>query len=178
MVQSKQPPIDLSLNAAHVSLTDHVTMKGREIFEKYGPKIGWSELQAILADKECVRYPVEIVFDSSKLENDEIAYPEAKGDIPEDGFTLYIHPYFSLDTTRVPSIALYQLVLVNYGAFAAHADAEAFGAACLGLDVETYYVQLCEIADEISTSHLMSEPVMPETSHSGCSGGGSCGCKH
>ena len=151
MVQTKQPAIDLSLNAAHLSLTDHVIMKGNEIFEKYGPKIGWSELQKIIVDKECVRYPLDIVFDSVALENDEIAYPSAKGDLPEDGFTLYIHPYFSLDPTRIPA---------------------------LGIDIEAYYAQLCEIADEISTKHFVDEPVLPEVAHQGCSSGGSCGCSH
>lgn len=178
MVQTKQPAIDLSLNAAHLSLTDHVIMKGNEIFEKYGPKIGWSELQKIIVDKECVRYPLDIVFDSVALENDEIAYPSAKGDLPEDGFTLYIHPYFSLDPTRIPAIALYQLVLINYGTFASPGDAEAFGAAALGIDIEAYYAQLCEIADEISTKHFVDEPVLPEVAHQGCSSGVSCGCSH
>jgi len=161
---------------ARLSLTDHVIAKGCEIFAKYGPQIGWRELQSILADRDCVRYPCELVFDDRCLEPDELAFPAPKGERPEDGFTLYVHPYFSLDTARVPLIALYQLVLVNYGSFAAPRDAEFFAAAALGVDREEYYSALCSMADEISSSHLLDEAAGPDQEQAECSSGGSCSC--
>ena len=80
-----------------------------------------------------MRYPCEIVFDAAPLQAGEFAHPVAKGDRPEDGFTLYVHPFFMTQLEQVPLLVLYQLVLVNYGAFAAPEDAETFGAAALGL---------------------------------------------
>ena len=50
---------------------------------------------------------------------------------------------------QVPLLVLYQLVLVNYGAFAAAEDAETFGAAALGLSKDQYYQILCGLADEL-----------------------------
>jgi hypothetical protein len=143
--------MSLQLTAEHArqSLNSHVAAKGAEIFEKYGPRIGWKELQLVLNDRACVRYPCGIVFDSSPLQAGEFAYPRPNGRRPEDGFTLYVHPRFMTDLARVPWLAFYQLVRVNYGEFASPEDAETFGAGALGISKEAYYAALCEMADEI-----------------------------
>ncbi len=135
---------------ARQSLNSHVATRGAEINAKYGPHIGWKELLQILEDRACVRYPCPIVFDTAGLEPGEFAHPAPKGERPEDGFTMYVHPVFMTDLTRVPLLVLYQLVLVNYGEFASSDDAETFGAAAAGLSREDYYAQLCEMADELA----------------------------
>jgi len=38
---------------------------------------------------------------------------------------------------------------VNYGDFATPEDAEAFGAAALGLSPDEYYHEICELADQL-----------------------------
>ena len=131
------------------SLNSHVAAKGEEIRARYGPEIGWRELQRILADRAVVRYPCEIVFDASALRAGEFAYAAPNGENPEDGFKIHVHPYFSLQLARVPWLVLYQLVAVNYGSFASADDAETFGAAALGLGKEEYYAALCAMADEL-----------------------------
>ena len=140
----------LTAEDAKQSLTAHVSVKGEEIREKYGPKIGWNELQLILADRSACRYPCELVFDDAPLQEGEFAFPMPKGALPEDGFTLFVHPYFMPHLARVPYLALYQLVLINYGEFVSALDAESFGAAALGLSNEEYYQRLCEMSDEIN----------------------------
>jgi hypothetical protein len=139
----------LTADDARQSLTAHVAAKGAEIREKYGPHIGWKELERILNDRACVRYPCEIVFDARELEPGEFAHPLARGARPEDGFTMHVHPFFMTQLERVPELVLYQLVLVNYGAFATAEDAETFGAAALGISRDEYYASLCELADAI-----------------------------
>lgn len=139
----------LSAEDARQSLNAHVAAKGAEIFEKYGPHIGWKELQAILKDEDCVRYPCELVFDAASLQPGELAHPIPNGEQPSDGFTMFVHPIFMAQLAEVPRIVLYQLVLVNYGEFASSDDAEKFGAAALGLGVEDYYLQLCTLADQL-----------------------------
>jgi hypothetical protein len=140
----------LTTEDARQSLNDHVAAKALEIREKYGPHIGWAELQRILQDRTCVRYPCEIVFDATPLQSGELAYPMPKGDHPGDGFTLYLHPLLMVRLEQVPHVVLYQLVLVNYGEFATAVDAEIFGATALGLSQEEYYGMLCKLADEIA----------------------------
>ena len=140
--------IQLTTAAARQSLNEHVAARGREIHGKYGPHIGWPELRQILEDRACVRYPCEIVFDAGPLELGEFAHPVAKGERPEDGFAMHVHPFFMTRLERVPGLVLYQLVLVNYGEFASADDAETFGAAALGISRDEYYATLCEMADE------------------------------
>jgi hypothetical protein len=96
-----------------------------------------------------VRYPCEIVFDAAPLQAGEFAHPVAKSDHPRDGFVIYVHPLFMMQLEQVPLLVLYQLVLVNYGAFASPDDAETFGAAALGLSKDEYYESLCRLADEL-----------------------------
>jgi len=139
----------LTADDAKQSLSAHVAVKGAEIFAKYGPQIGWKQLQLILQDRACVRYPCEIVFAASALQSGEVAYPSPNSKRPEDGFVVYVHPLFMTQLDRVPWLALYQLVLVNYGEFASANDAEVFGAAALGLPPEEYYQGLCELADQL-----------------------------
>ena len=130
-------------------LNAHVAALGAEIHQEYGPRIGWNQLRQILEDRTCTRYPCEIVFDASELQAGELAHPVAKGDQPEAGFALYVHPHFMTQLEQVPLLVLYQLVLVNYGGFASPDDAETFGAAALGLSSGEYYASLCTLADEL-----------------------------
>ena len=140
----------LTADDARQSLSAHVAARGEEIRAKYGPHIGWRQLQQILQDRACVRYPCEIVFDAAALGAGEFAHPVPTGERPEDGFTMYVHPVFMTDLARVPLLVLYQLVLVNYGEFASSDDAEVFGANVLGMSKEEYYAALCEMADELA----------------------------
>jgi hypothetical protein len=141
----------LTSDDARQSLTAHVALKGLEIREKYGPHIGWQELNRMLQDRECVRYPCQVVFDAEPLLEGEFAHPMPLGTAPEEGFTMYVHPFFQTDLAQVPLLVLYQLVSVNYGQFASGEDAETFGAAVLGLSKDDYYNALCALADQVST---------------------------
>ncbi len=142
-------PVEAIPMDARRSLADHVAALGAEIRLKYGPTIGWAELMRIMTAKECVRYPCELAFDAGMLHPSELAWLSPRGEHPQDGFVLQVHPHFAQTPERVPYIALYQLVLVNYGVFARPEDAEILGAAALGLDQDTYYAALCRMADEL-----------------------------
>jgi len=170
--------IQLTADDAKQSLTAHVAAKGAEIFAKYGPQVGWNELQAILKDHACVRYPCELVFESAPLNPGEFAFPEPKGDKPEDGFTLFVHPIYMTQLGMVPHLALYQLVAVNYGEFASADDAETFASAALGLPREEYYRTLCELADQLGAGIDAGAGIGDVHSAGGCSGDSGCGCSH
>lgn len=160
----------LTAEDARQSLTAHVEAKGIEVYTRYGPQIGWGELQRLLADRAFVRYPVEIVFDVAGLQPGEFAHPVQKGENPEEGFTMFVHPLFSLELDRAVAGVLYQLVAVNYGEFASSDEAETFGAAALGLTRDEYYAQLCEMSDQVGgAAELLDNPTA-----GGCGSG--CGC--
>ncbi len=139
----------LTADDAKQSLNAHAAEKGAEIYQKYGPGIGWNELLQVLEDRTCVRYPCEIVFDSKPLNAGEFAHPVAMGEQPDEGFRVVVHPYFAMRLQEVPYLVLYQLVLVNYGEFASADDAEVFGASALGMNQEAYYRTVCRLADEL-----------------------------
>jgi hypothetical protein len=140
----------LTADHARQSLTSHVAAKGLELYQKYGPTIGWAELLRIVEDHAFVRYPCEIVFDAKPLLSGEFAHPSMKANRPEDGFIMHVHPHFFAHLDRVPWLVLYQLVALNYGEFASSDDAEMFGAAALGLTRDQYYEGLCKMADEVT----------------------------
>jgi hypothetical protein len=142
----------LTAEDAKQSLTEHAAVKGAEIYEKYGPRIGWEQLLRVLEDRTCCRYPCEIVFDTAPLQAGEFAYPVPKGKWPEDGFTMHVHPHFRAQLERVPYLVLYQVAVVNYGEFASPEDAEIFGSSALGISKDQYYQALCAMADEIGGS--------------------------
>ena len=139
----------LTAEDAKQSLNTHLAAKGSEIFEKYGPRIGWKELLQILDDRAFTRYPCHVVFDAAPLGPGEFAHPVSKSENPEEGFTMCVHPSFMMQLEHVPYLVLYQLVLVNYGDFASADDAETFGAFALGLPKEDYYNTLCGLADQL-----------------------------
>lgn len=139
----------LTAEDARESLESHVAEKGSILREQYGPEITWSSLMRILEDRTIVRYPCEIVFDAENLLEGEFAHPVQKAERPDDGFVIYVHPFFAVQPHRVPALVLYQLVVVNYGPFASADDAETFGACALGLSRDEYYEILCEAADEL-----------------------------
>jgi len=143
-------PTQLTADGVRVSLNAHVAAKGAEIRAKYGPAIGWTELKLILEDRTCVRYPCALEFNSQPLQPGEFAHPAAKGENPEEGFTMFVHPFFMTHLTELPLLVLYQLVAVNYGQFASGDDAVTFGANVLGLSEDAYYDRLCELVDPIS----------------------------
>lgn len=163
----------LTADDAKQSLTAHVETKGVEIYLKYGPQFGWTELQRLLADRAHVRYPCDIEFNEAALLPGEFAHPAQKGERPEDGFIMSVHPHFASQLDRAAALVLYQLVAVNYGEFASSDEAETFGAACLGLTRDEYYNLICEAADEIGPIPQADAAESPP--HSGCSGGG-CSC--
>ena len=140
----------LTPDDVRISLNAHVAARGAELHAKYGPEIGWKELQAILEDRAFVRYPTVIEFNSGPLQTGEFAHPVAKGENPEDGFTMYVHPLYLTQLNDGPALVFYQLVLVNYGEFASSDDALAFGAAALGISEDVYYGRICELMDPIS----------------------------
>ncbi len=145
----------LNSEEARQTLAAQVATQAAEIHRRYGPEIGWAELSRLLEDRNCVRYPCEIRFDSAPLLPGEFAHPVPKGREPDDGFIIYVHPAFETQLDRVSYLVLHQLVWVNFGVSAEADDAETFGALALGLAKEEYYSALCELAGQLGGDELV-----------------------
>jgi hypothetical protein len=166
----------LTADDAKQSLTAHVEAKGIEAYLKYGPQIGWGELQRLLSDRAYARYPCRIEFDAAALMAGECAHAAQQGASPEDGFTMFVHPLFMLELGRVSYLVLYQLVAVNYGEFASADDAETFGAAALGLTRDEYYAALCAMADEIGAGDVRTPTALAAGCRLAMASPEPCGC--
>src|SRR6266404_5608190 len=124
---------ELKTDAVKPDLSEQVVTKAAEIRAKYGPQLGWDELGRLLGDRDCVLYPCEIRFDAEPLLPGEFAHPLPRGQSPEDGYIIYVHPFYSNQLPLVPYLVLHQLALINYGGSATLDDAETFGSLALGL---------------------------------------------
>jgi hypothetical protein len=131
------------------SLTETLLEAAQRIHDKYGPRLGWSELLQLAQDRECVPYPCEIRFDVGPLLPGESAHAVPKGPQPESGFIICLHPVYASQLERAPHLVLYQLALVQTGNRACPEAAETFGAHALGLPRQEYYQALCQLATQL-----------------------------
>ncbi len=131
-----------------IALREHAKMRAMEARHKYG-EIGEEEILNILKDPAIVRFPTILRFDAEPLEPGEFAFPAPLGKRPSEGYCLFVHPFFKDKPEALPYLISYQLVRINYGDVATHEDAEAFGAALLGMETEAYYQQICALADSL-----------------------------
>lgn len=103
----------------------------------------------ILGDPEFVRFPVGVRFDDEALLNGEFAYAAALGKRPSEGFCLFVHPCFEAREEVLPLLVAYHVPAINYLDIATNKEAELFGATLLGMRVDDYYEQLCDLADSM-----------------------------
>ncbi len=139
----------LTVEEGKKAFAHHVIEKALALREKYGPAFDERALEALLNDRDCVRYPTYVAFDSSKIERGFFSAVEAVPGSPANAHTVYLHETLRRRPQDIANALLYQLVVVNYGDIATREEAELFGSTALGLTQEEYYQQLCRLADEI-----------------------------
>lgn len=137
------------------ALTEHAIEIGQIVRDKYGPDIEYPDLLSILGDSECVRYPTRIEF-SANLEDGMFAEAIPCGEEPDQGYVIRVHECFVKEPDRVIAMVFYHLVAVNYGNFATPAEAEAFGATCLGMEQDAYYELICDCAARLPSQGTAS----------------------
>ena len=136
-------------------LEARIAAEASVIRQRYGPRLDWSQLLLLLEDRVCVRFPCEIRFDAEPLLPGEFAHVVARGLTEEDGYTIYLHPFYALKLDQAVYLVLHQLVQVNYGADAGPDEAETFGALALGVAKADYYRTLCELSGQLDGDELI-----------------------
>lgn len=144
------------------SMAVHLRQKAQEIVSKYGP-VDYHVLQTeILQDRKIIRYPVSIVFDSSRIEPGLFAMTEARlddhGKLSDDdeyikpverSYEMVVHEHFKGQPDKLLPLVLYQLPIVNYGDVVTYEDSEVFGSEVMGLSPDDYYQLICNLVDSI-----------------------------
>jgi hypothetical protein len=136
---------------ANKALHEHILRTARLGRQRHTPFSSIESVRPLLADRDVVRYPVEIVFDATPLEPGEFACTELIASLPADGFRLYLHPHFEGHASALPILIAYHLPSINYGPIVTADHAEMFGATLLGMDRETYYQRVCALADSVGS---------------------------
>lgn len=140
-------PDAISAEDARRAFHRHLVEKAAGARLRHGLLMDEDAFRRVLADREVVRYPVELVFDAGPLEPGEFAWPQPLGRRPADGFRLCVHPLYRRVPDAVPMLGAYHIPTINYGEIVGSAEAELFGAALMGMPVDEYYRAICELAD-------------------------------
>jgi len=135
------------------ALRGHLVGRALACRAKYGPEITWDVFQAILLDRDFVRFPTSVRFADEGLLPGEFAHAEPMGPQAADGFTLVIRPCYQHDEVALVKLAAYHVPSINYLDIVTHTEAELFGAALLGLEVDAYYEAVCALADGNATPY-------------------------
>ena len=144
----KRPKLELTEADGQAALQDHLREKAAEARARYGPQLEASGMRELLADPTVVRFKTRLAFDAGPLRPGEFGWARPLGETPHSGFELVLHPELE-GSPDWPLCAAYHLVSINYLDVATSAEAEVFGAALFGLDVDTFYARLCSIADSL-----------------------------
>ncbi len=147
----------LTVEQGRKAFAHHVTERALALREKYGHFLDENALQEILNDRDFVRYPTRLEFNSSKIEPGFFASVETVAGSPTNEHVIFLHEYFLRRPGDIASALLYHLVLVNYGDIATREEAELFGATAMGMEQEDYYQSLCRLADQIHCPHGVVE---------------------
>jgi hypothetical protein len=131
------------------ALRNHIVNRAIACREKYGTELTWELVQKILGDGDFVRFPVQIAFTEDHLQRGEFAIPVPLGESAKDGFVLTIRPFFEGNEEALVPLVLYHIPSINYLDIVTHVEAELFGAAMLGLEIDEYYRRICELADSM-----------------------------
>ncbi len=145
------------------SMNLHLRQKAQEIIDKYGSGITFSVLQDILQDRKFVRYPVNIIYDSARIEAGlfistemTLAAQGHRSDEDDDyvkqvdrSYDFIVHEFFKGQPDKLLPLVLYHLPTVNYGDIATYEDAEVFASALMQMEQDDYYQLVCDLVDAI-----------------------------
>ncbi len=149
MTEETFEPLKITAEEGQLAMMAHARERGYHLKLKYG-ELDEIKMAQVLRDKDFVRYPTRIVYDSTQVDAGLFAAAIRNADSSDKGYTIYIHEYFKDKSEFVPHIALYHLVAVNYGDFASSEAAEEFASSALDMKKEEYYQKLCTLADMLN----------------------------
>ncbi|MFT5733538.1 MAG: hypothetical protein ACJA0P_002017 [Planctomycetota bacterium] len=182
----KREPLNLTEEDGYDALRGHVLDRALLGRERYGPTIDEGALLRLIQDREVIRFPTYITYEDEALMDGEFAWARPRGERPKDGYDIVVATMFQDRPEDLVAIVAYHLVRVNYLDVATHTEAELFGAALLGIEIDDYYSRLCGLADELPRPAMreilefddedQNLPVVaPQAMGAGASASGGCG---
>ncbi|HOX57202.1 MAG TPA: hypothetical protein P5205_08660 [Candidatus Paceibacterota bacterium] len=129
------------------SLRGHIAAQAIVAHRKHAP-LAFEGIDALLADRECLRYPTRLVFEFGEMAGHQFAEPGPDLRNPEqNGRVLYLRPLLR----QRPELALlavaYMIPVINYGDVIADEHCVRYGATLLGMLEAEFYDAVCRLAD-------------------------------
>ena len=141
----------------HASLLRHAGEAAARAAAKLGGPLSTANVGLFLADSDCVKCRVEIVYDVSELESHQFAQPVFIGTGTDRACRLYVHPHYAERPECLPFIVAYMAGAVNYGGAVSLDLCEVYGAALMRMTREEFYAAVCRVADELPLDLLLSK---------------------
>jgi hypothetical protein len=145
----KREELDLSEGDGYEALQGHIATKASLARERYGPTLSLEGLLAMLKDRDIVRHPTQLVYDSSQLGEGEFGVALPVKDQSPRAYHLILHESFQGKGAESAMLAAYHIPTINYLDIVTHEEAELFGAVFSGMEKEAYYTEICRLADQL-----------------------------
>ncbi len=147
LAQLRQMTPEALLELGQDSLRQRLLEQATLAHQKHAP-LTPANLEALLADPACTRYPTRLVFEFGEMARHQFADIDLDYDCPEeDRRVLFLRPNLR-DRPDLAALAVaYMLPVINYGDVINDELCRLFGATLLGLMEEEFYRQICALAD-------------------------------
>jgi hypothetical protein len=161
------------------SLASRLSDQAGEALERHG-KFGPGNMEAFLNDPDTLRYPTRLVLEfSAELGLHQFAQPEQDIQNP-GGIMLCIRPVLGKRPDLLALAVSYMIPVINYGKIIGDEHCLVYGSVLVGLDKDTYYQRICEVAEFVGADALsVDDPkahVVEDESQTQSSGSCGSGC--
>jgi len=163
----------------HDSLKTRLKEQGEAARLKHGV-LSPGNLETILTDPDCLRYPTRLVLEFGEMGMHQFAQPDLDlRDETGQGRVLYLRPILGKRPDLLALAVSYMIPVINYGEMVRDDHCQIYGAAIMNMDPDIYFQAICELADYVGAETRMTDerddmPDIPGSSGCGCGGGG-CG---
>lgn len=129
------------------SLRHHLLAQAVVAHQKHHP-LNPGNLEALLHDPDCLRYPVRLVFEYGEMAMHQFAHPDVDWQNREcDGRVLYLRPAITERPVLIRLAVAYMIPLINYGDIITDDHCLTYGATLLGMIENEFYRNVCDMAD-------------------------------
>lgn len=143
------------------SLREHIVAQAVVAHRRHAP-LTFAGLEALLADRECLRYPTRLAFEFGEMAGHQFAEPGPDPSNPEhDGRVLYLRPLLRDRPDLVLLAVVYMIPVINYGEVVTDEHCVRYGATVLGLTEQEFYDTVCRMADFVGAEVLAAPEGQP-----------------
>tara|TARA_R110001592_G_scaffold213180_4_gene465874 strand:+ start:528 stop:992 length:465 start_codon:yes stop_codon:yes gene_type:complete len=125
----------------------HADGAAERALEQLGTPLCSNNLSTFLSDDACLRFSTSLLYTEEGLENGQFAQPFFYTEGESRCCKLHIHPRYKRLSEAIPYLVAYMVAPINYGEVADSELCEHLGSMLVKVDRETFYQEICRLAD-------------------------------